>query len=89
MPKEHSNFMKGIAVGMMLCHKSSKAIQEKTGLSKSTQKRVFEAYLQNPKGEPDKFTHLCGRKKAMSDEVASKIKKAVNANRLLTARGIK
>jgi hypothetical protein len=26
MPKEYSNFMKGIAVGMMLCHKYSKAI---------------------------------------------------------------
>ncbi len=83
MPKEHSNFMKGIAVGMMLCHKSSKAIQEKTGLSKPNQKRVFEAYLQNPKGDPDKFIHLCGRKKATSDEVASKIKKTVKVKRCL------
>ncbi len=88
MPKEHSNFMKGIAVGMMLCHKSSKAIQEKTGLSKYTQKRIFETYLQNPKGDPDKLTHLCGRKKALSDEVAGKIRKAVNVNRRITAMGI-
>ncbi len=88
MPKEHSNFMKGIAVCMMLCHKSSKVIQEKTGISKSTQKRIIETYLQNTKGDPEKLTHICGRKKALSDEVAGKIRKAVNANRRLTAKGI-
>ncbi len=88
MPKEHSNFMKGIAVGMMLYHKSSKAIQEKTGISKSTLKRIFETYLQSTKGDPDKLTHLCGRKKVLSDEVAGKIRKAVNAYRRFIARGI-
>ncbi len=88
MLKEHSNFMKGIVVGMMLCHKSSKAIQKKTGLSKSTQKRFFETYLQEPKVDPDKLTHLFNRKIVISDEVTGKIRKALNTDRHLTARGI-